>query len=94
MSVPKVMRHRLVEIEFLDHCMNTDVEDVRPLPCTVVGTLIGQCKHAYYIASWLADGQVDRNTESFTILKKVILRVTPLIRGGKYGRTEKRKAKH
>lgn len=85
MSEPRPCRHRLVEIKFLDHCVNQGA-DIRPIECAVVGTIVGQCRNAWYVASWLAEGEVDANMESFSILKKVVKSITPLSRGGRNGR--------
>lgn len=79
---PKKVKPRFVEVEFLDHCVS-EGSNVRPIPCVVVGTLVGECKDAWYVASWLAEGQVDDNMTSFTILKKVVTKMTTLYRGGK-----------
>lgn len=90
MSLPKPLKHRLVQVEFLDHCMSNGTE-ISPIPCVVVGTLIGHCRHAWYVATWIAGGIVDSNTESFTILKKVVTKITPLKRGRHVRRKKDRK---
>jgi hypothetical protein len=75
------VKRQLVEITFLDHCMNDGV-NLAPIPCSVTGTLIGECKDAWYVATWLADGQTDQNMESFTILKKVVIKMHRLVKRG------------
>lgn len=79
---------RYVRIDFLDHAMQSGA-DIKPIHCCVVGILFAEDKNAYYVATWLAEGNPDNNMESFSILKKVITKLTYL--GPSRGKVSKRK---
>lgn len=71
-------------IKFLDHCKYSGkVDDVKPLQCELVGVIYKQDKLCYYVATWLADGVVDDNTEHYVILKSVVTKLIPIKRGKK-----------
>lgn len=68
---------RIVRIRFLDHCKTINGVD-NSLECEVYGVLFKEDKKHYFIASWLANGQIDENTDSYSILKSTVLKVTTL----------------
>jgi hypothetical protein len=61
----------LVKVTFLDHCL-TKSGVSPPIECVLYGLLIGQDKDAYYIASWIACGEIDENSDTHTILKSAV----------------------
>jgi len=69
----------LVEIRFLDHCQTTGGIS-SPIECRVWGLLVHEDKDAYYLAHWVSDNEIDENTDSHTILKKVVSKVIRLSR--------------
>lgn len=69
----------LVEIKFLDHCQTTGGVS-QPMECRVWGLLIHEDKDAYYLVHWVSNDEVDENTDSHTILKKVVSKVRRLSR--------------
>lgn len=58
----------IVRVYFTDHCQATGGE-AELAKCQVFGVLIKETPEAYYVASWVADGVVDNNTDSYAILK-------------------------
>lgn len=71
-------KYQLVEITFLDH-YQSDGEDYRPIPCAVVGYLVGEDKSCYYLCWWVCDNNpFERNSESITIVKHKGIKVRKL----------------
>ena len=64
----------LVKISFLDHCSTTGGV-TEPIECVLYGVLFSEDKLVYYIGSWISDNQIDHNTDSHTILKKVVTKL-------------------
>ena len=69
----------LYQIEFLDHCSTINGMN-KPILCTVWGLIATQDKHAYYVVSWIADGVIDENCNTNTILKKTVTKMTKLVK--------------
>lgn len=67
----------IVCIQFYDHCMFSGAHS-DPIQCEVFGVLHKETKHAYYIASWVADGKIEDNSEQYCILKGVVKSVKRL----------------
>lgn len=67
----------IVRVDFLDH-VSTTGGVTEPIPCTAYGLLIAEDKNAYYISSWISDNKVDDNTDSHTILKSAVKKLTKI----------------
>lgn len=69
----------LVSITFKDH-VTTCGGISKSIECTAYGVLISEDKDHYYVATWIADHEIDGNTDTHTILKKVVISVKRLSR--------------
>lgn len=76
----KQLNPRTVAITFYDHSRTLRGGVNPPMVCELKGDLIGECGIAYYLATWISDGQVDDNTDSYTILKSTVIKLRYLKR--------------
>lgn len=72
------MKYPIVHVRFLDHSMTTG-EDIRVIPCEVIGYLVKEDSNSIAIASWVCDGIIDsQDTELFVIVKHKGLKIRKL----------------
>ncbi len=71
----KQVKPRAVAVTFYDHSRTVKGGLCPPMVCEVKGDLMGECKHAYYIVTWVSDGRIDENTDSYTILKSTVIKM-------------------
>lgn len=64
----------LIHITFLDHSMGSP-DDAKPYQCEVFGVLYKEDDRAYYLASWVCNGDIsEHNNECYAILKSCVLK--------------------
>ena len=76
-SIKVVRKLRIVRIVFLDHCHGIGSE-TDLMPCEVFGVLYKETKNSYHVASWIGDGEIDENTDTYAIAKSVVGEVQKL----------------
>jgi hypothetical protein len=68
-------KYYLCHIEGIDHCMRSGDEKRTPVLMHVAGYLIEEDDEAYYLASWLFNGDPDHvSTEISVVLKSAVMR--------------------
>jgi len=59
--------------KFKDHCQGP-ADSTHPIDCEVIGVLREETKDAYYIISWVCNGNLsDPNSEVYCILKSCVI---------------------
>ena len=76
-SIKKLRKLKIVKITFLDHCHGIGSE-TDLMPCEVFGVLYKETKNSYHVASWIGDGEIDENTDTYAIAKSVVGEVQKL----------------
>lgn len=72
------MKYPLVYVKFDDHCMGSGKDPV-PFACEVFGILRNEDAKAYYIVSWVSDGELESDdSEGYCILKSTVLKFKEL----------------
>lgn len=74
----KKVKAPYVAIEFMDHSYGS-YKEAGIIPCEVVGRLIYKDKYAYWVASWIANSELDNeNNEVFAIGRGLVTKVRKL----------------
>ena len=70
----------IVQLTFLDHCRRTGFNVNSPaITFEVFGKLLKETKRTYVVGTWVeANGTLDDNTETFTIVKSTITKARRL----------------
>lgn len=64
----------LVRIDFDDHAQTTGGE-ANHVTCTVFGILYRESKKAYYVTSWISDGEFNGiNSDTYCVLKGTVIK--------------------
>lgn len=66
-----------VHVTFLDHC-SSNGDEMAPAYIDLFGVIVKEDAKAYYVASWVADGQIDSNSDCYTVIKHKGLKIRKL----------------